>query len=95
MIDWLSQTPSGDGGRTAVTCREFADFIMDYLEAELPPDVLTAFEHHLSICENCDRYLAQYRATVAAGRAAFDDPESKVPEEVPEDLVKAILASRK
>lgn len=78
-----------------MTCREFADFIMDYLAGELPPDVLTSFERHLSLCPNCDTYLTQYRATVAAGRDAFADNDALVPEEVPEDLIRAILASRR
>jgi anti-sigma factor RsiW len=78
-----------------VTCREFADFMMEYLAGELAPDVLQAFERHLSLCPNCDTYLAQYRATVAAGREAFADDDARVPEEVPEDLIRAILAVRR
>jgi len=52
------------------------------------------FDHHLTLCRNCVRYLAQYRETIAAGRAAFQDPEAAVPADVPEDLVRAILAAR-
>lgn len=78
-----------------MTCREFADFIMDYLAGELPLEVKEPFTRHLSVCPNCERYLAQYRATVEAGRAAFADLDSEVPEDVPEDLIRAILASRK
>ena len=55
----------------AATCREFVDFIMEYLDGELPSDVHTPFERHISLCPACDRYLRQYRATVVAGRAAF------------------------
>jgi anti-sigma factor RsiW len=68
---------------------------MDYLTGELSPDVQEPFERHLSRCENCHTYLAQYRATVEAGRAAFADLDSEVPEDVPDDLIRAILASRK
>jgi anti-sigma factor RsiW len=78
-----------------VTCREFADFIMDYLTNELPADVAASFDRHLSRCPNCHTYLAQYRATVAAGREAFADDRARVPDEVPEDLIQAILASRR
>ena len=78
-----------------MTCREFADFIMDYVAGELPPDVRNPFERHLSCCPNCERYLAQYRATVEAGRTAFADLDAEVPEDVPEDLIRAILASKK
>jgi anti-sigma factor RsiW len=76
-------------------CREFAEFIADYLADEIAADVRAAFERHLSRCPNCRNYLASYQSTVALGRRAFDDDEAEVPAEVPEDLVKAILASRK
>jgi anti-sigma factor RsiW len=78
-----------------VTCREFADFIMDYLTGELPADTREPFERHLSRCANCHEYLAQYAHTVKAGRLAFRHPDDDVPADVPEDLIKAILASRK
>jgi anti-sigma factor RsiW len=78
-----------------VTCRELAEFIADYLTEELPVLVRMEFDRHLSLCSNCRNYLAHYRTTVALGRHAFDDPDREVPAEVPDDLVKAILASRK
>jgi len=78
-----------------VTCREFADFIMDYLAGELPADAREPFERHLSRCHNCHEYIAQYKSTIAAGRLAFQNPEDEVPEDVPEDLIKAVLAARR
>jgi anti-sigma factor RsiW len=77
-----------------VTCKDFASFILDYLENELDGPTRAKFEYHLSICPNCVRYLAHYRATIAAGRAAFEQPSGALPPEVPEDLVRAILAAR-
>jgi anti-sigma factor RsiW len=77
-----------------VTCREFADFMADYLSNELPPDHRRPFEHHLSLCLNCQRYLTSYRETVALGKRAFADDDAALPADVPEGLVKAILAAR-
>lgn len=77
-----------------MTCREFADFIADYLAGELPSQTLARFEHHLSLCPNCKRYLDGYRATVNLGKAAFGAADAAVPDDVPDDLVKAILAAR-
>jgi anti-sigma factor RsiW len=77
-----------------VTCREFADFISDYLSGELPPEVRARFEAHLGVCSNCVKYLAGYQATTELGRRAFDDENSVLSEDVPEEFVKAILASR-
>jgi anti-sigma factor RsiW len=77
-----------------VTCREFASFMMDYLSGELAREHRIAFERHLALCPNCDRYLAQYRETIAAGRAGFADPEGPLPPEVPDELVQAILKAK-
>jgi anti-sigma factor RsiW len=79
-----------------MTCRELADFLMDYVSGELPEDVRARFDHHLSLCPNCVHYLASYRATVELGRRAFQcDDEDAAAGAVPDDLVQAILAARK
>lgn len=77
-----------------MTCREFADFIADYLSEELPPETRAVFEHHLDLCINCRRYLTSYEETVKLGKRAFDHDEANIPEEIPEELVQAILAAR-
>jgi anti-sigma factor RsiW len=77
-----------------MTCREFTDFLAEYLAGDLPAAARAPFEHHLEICVNCRRYLAQYRETIALGRVSFEDLDAVVPDDVPEDLVAAILAAR-
>jgi anti-sigma factor RsiW len=77
-----------------VTCREFIDFIIDYVSGDLRPDVSSAFEHHIVDCPDCHRYLTQYQTTVADGRQAFADEGDDVPHDVPEALIQAILRSR-
>jgi anti-sigma factor RsiW len=81
-----------------LTCREFIEFLMEYLERALPVQRLSEFERHLGGCSSCRAYLQNYQSTVRLGRAAFADPEAgpddALPEDVPEDLVKAILAAR-
>ena len=67
---------------------------MDYLAGELARADRVAFERHLARCPDCERYLAQYRETIAAGRAACADPDGAMPPAVPEELVRAILAIR-
>ena len=78
-----------------MTCREFADFMMDYLTGELSAARREPFEWHLSRCHNCQEYLAQYTGTIEAGRLAFRNLDEELPAEVPEDLIKAVLAARK
>jgi anti-sigma factor RsiW len=78
-----------------VTCREFAEFMAEYLSGELAPETRAQFERHLNVCANCVAYLSNYRDTVALGRQAFTDDDATVPDDVPDDLVQAILASRR
>ena len=78
-----------------MTCREFADFMIDYLSNELAGESQTQFEYHLSLCVTCRKYLRSYEETVKLGKRAFDDEDSALPADVPDDLVKAILAARR
>jgi anti-sigma factor RsiW len=78
-----------------VTCREFVVFIADFLSGELPDAVRQAFEGHLRACPNCARYLEGYRATLALEKQAYDDHDSPVPHDVPDELVDAILRARR
>ena len=82
-------------GRRRVTCREFADFMMDYLTGELPAAVKTRFDDHLQVCENCQRYLESYRQSIALGKQAFTDLDETAPPQVPERLIQAILSARR
>jgi len=77
-----------------MTCRELTEFLEHYLAGELPAPVLRVFDHHLTLCVNCVRYVSQYRDTIASGRSAFADLDVPVPDDVPDDLVAAILAAR-
>ena len=78
-----------------MTCRELSEFIADYLSGEIPADTRQQFDRHLFLCANCVNYLASYKATMELGRRAFEDEDADVPPQVPEELVKAILAARK
>lgn len=73
-----------------MTCREVTEFLMEYVSAELPLDQRMAFEEHVKRCPECIAYLRSYEETVRLGKAAFAQPE-----EVPEELVQAILAARR
>lgn len=78
-----------------ITCRQFEDFILAYLDGDLPEKQRFVFELHLKVCRECRDYLAAYRRTIEVSRRAFDVPDDPLPEEVPEDLVKAVLAARR
>jgi anti-sigma factor RsiW len=77
-----------------VNCREFVDFLMDYVEQDLAAGQRRIFEGHIEDCPSCGTYLETYRETVRLGRELCRHPEGPVPEDVPEELVRAILAAR-
>ncbi|MEN8184725.1 MAG: zf-HC2 domain-containing protein [Myxococcota bacterium] len=77
-----------------MTCQEFVDFLMAYLDQELEPEVGRVFEEHIGECPPCLAYLESYRETVRLGQRLCEDPEAGVPEAVPEELVHAILRAR-
>ncbi len=77
-----------------VTCREFEDLILDYLEGELGERQKLAFELHLKMCRECREYLEAYRLTVELASNALHEPDAELPDDVPEGLVEAILEAR-
>jgi anti-sigma factor RsiW len=73
-----------------VNCRECTDFLIDYLNGDLPAAQQRIFEGHLELCPPCLTYLESYRATLALGELVRDEPT----EPLPDVLVHAILAAR-
>ena len=78
-----------------LSCREIADFLMAYEDGELSEPARREFDAHLAECPDCVAYLASYRATLALGKRAFADEDAAAADEVPEDLVAAVLAARR
>lgn len=78
-----------------MTCRELAEFILDYTMGDLPTETREVFEVHLSRCDTCHEYLAQYKVIVEAEQRAFEAAEAPLPSQVPEELVQAILQARR
>lgn len=79
-----------------MTCREVADFIMDYSTGELSTSTREIFARHMDRCPNCREYLAQYLAAVTLGRHAFADDEAPASSSgIPDELVAAILSARR
>ncbi len=76
-----------------ITCKEFEDFILRYLEGDLSGKQKSVFEWHLRLCRECREYLAAYQraAEVAAVLPGEDEPVS---DDVPEDLIRAVLDAR-
>lgn len=77
-----------------ITCREFEDFVLRYLDGELTEKQQSVFEWHLRICRECREYLAAYQRTQEITNEVLAPPNGPVPYDVPEDLITAILDAR-
>jgi len=77
-----------------ITCKEFEDFVLSYLDDELSTRQKSVFEWHLRLCRECREYLAAYERTREITSAISLLPDESAPDDVPEDLIKAILDAR-
>ena len=77
-----------------LTCKEFDDFMIDYLGGGLPLWQKYMCWLHVKMCRECAYFIRQYHRVIALEQNAFDSPDSAVPDSVPEELVKAALAHR-
>ena len=76
------------------TCREFIEFLDDYVAGELAAERRDAFQRHLSLCASCTAYLDSYRVTILAARGTAHPGIEDVPAEVLTAIL-ATIASRK
>ena len=75
-----------------INCEEFEDFILAYVEGDLPAPQRRVFERHMKVCRPCREYLNAYRRTLVATKS-LAEADKKILEKVPEDLIAAILAT--
>lgn len=77
-----------------LTCRQVEQFLMDYLEGNVTLWTWCKFRYHLFICEDCRRYLQDYRNAVALDRRIFENPDDEAAGIVPDEILEAILKVR-
>jgi anti-sigma factor RsiW len=53
-----------------VSCQELVELITAYLDAALEPAAARALREHLATCHDCDAYVTQLRALIAAAPVA-------------------------
>jgi anti-sigma factor RsiW len=77
-----------------MTCRELNDFLADYRNGDLAPEVRSRFEGHLLGCPACVAYVRSYQQTARLVQDAGTSLDQQLlPPDVPEQLVTAILQS--
>ena len=77
-----------------MTCHDALNFLDDYLDGNLPWGQRIAFGLHLGLCRPCRDYLDGYRKTIEASRKALSEQAVATSEQLPEEMVLAILAAR-
>jgi len=77
-----------------MTCEALEEFVVDYVDGALPAPQKRKFDLHLCVCGSCRRYIDHYRKTIALSVAALEPAPGPEADQMPEDLVQAILASR-
>ncbi len=89
-----SQTHAITQPQPLPTCHKVIDFLMAYIDGELPADERASFERHLSVCPSCVNYMRGYRTTVALAKASGWATQEALATDIPDSLVKAVLAAR-
>lgn len=77
-----------------MTCRDFLEFLVEYSSGDLAGLEFAEFEAHLAECPECLTYLEAYEKTIQLVKTAYAHPRNRVPDDVPERLVRAVLAAR-
>lgn len=77
-----------------LTCKALIEFLDDYVEDRLDTAERARFDEHLAVCSACVRYLQGYRGTLRALSRVARESDA-LPEDVPSELVEAILAARR
>lgn len=76
-----------------MTCKELVEFLDDYVSGEVSPTERETFDRHLGECRQCRAYLASYRSTIELAKRSGVETEADA-EQMPDGLVRAILAAR-
>ena len=78
-----------------MNCREFTEFLHEYLFGDLPAEERAEFEKHLAECPWCVAYLDSYKKTILLEKNAFSASEGGAPPaDAPAELVQAIPHAR-
>ena len=78
-----------------MNCREFTEFLHEYLHGNLSAAERVEFDKHLAECPWCVAYLDSYQKTIQLEQAAYSaSQDAPPPTDAPEELIQAILRAR-
>ena len=76
-------------GRGELDCEEIRDLSSEYVDGTLRESISTRFRRHLDTCENCNSFVATFRATVLTLR---DLPRRQPPDDLTKRVQEQINA---
>ncbi len=74
-----------------LSCKQLDEFLVDFLDGELPFATRLSMQMHLGLCRPCREFVSQYQRAIELGREAFVGQGEFA--DVPEALVQAVLES--
>lgn len=80
-------------GPGLITCRQFDEFLADYLDGGLTDRQKKIFDGHMALCPMCGAHFGTYMATFKMTQQAFGPSNDFIPEHVPEELTLAVINS--
>ncbi len=73
-----------------ISCKEFDQFIIDYLERQLPFIKRLIFNLHLLLCSDCRAYIKAYQKSIEVGKKYYEEMGKETREDPPEELLEII-----
>lgn len=77
-----------------LTCGEFEEFVQAYHDDELSAQQRRIFDRHMHMCPMCEVSFQSYLRAVEMGRKVCASEDAAAPDDLPEELVRAILEAR-
>lgn len=75
-----------------ITCQQFEDFLIDYLEDKLTADQQALFQRHMKVCPMCRASLQSYLKVIELGQeVCADDEKDHMFNAAPQELIDAII----
>lgn len=79
-----------------ITCQQFEDFLIDYLEDKLTADQQALFQRHMKVCPMCRTSFQSYLKVIELGQAVCADHEKDLMfDAAPQELIDAIIDAAK
>ena len=78
-----------------ISCKELAEFLGELFDGKLAAEQRCEFDRHMAVCPSCVHYVEQYKTSSELVRHSLGTSgDAPPPADVPEALIRAILATR-